>query len=863
MLLERGSALASLSEYARQAHAGEGRLVLVSGEAGVGKSTLVEALADTLPDAVWSWGACDGLFTPRPLGPLFDVAEQLGGELLELCRAHATRDELFQALLRQVNRPGQLNIVVLEDLHWADASTIDLVRYLGRRLRATPILLVATYRDDALAASDPLRVALGELGTQRSTRRISLAALSEEAVGVLAAGSGLEPAELYRLTSGNPFFITEVLQAGTGAVPASARDAVLARVARLGAQARGVVDVTALTGTRVELPVLRAAADATESTLDELVDSGLLVADGGWLRFRHEIARIAVEQAVPEHRRAHIHARILAALHATGSSDDAGMAFHAEGSGDRPAVLDHAVRAAKHAAELGSHREAAAQYERALRAAGEADPATLAALYDGAADEYSLFDRWHEAADANRRAIELWRQAGDRLREGETMQRYATTLWRLCRGAESDAMVRSAYEVLEPLGPTRELAQVTLNLAGLTWLAGDRAGAMAFVGRGREMARSLGDTVTLVDSLIIEGWLVAQDRGAWRPLLLEALEFALADNLPAKAARAYVNLQSNLIHDLDFAAAQRCFAEGIVLCDDHDLSTYGSCLRGDQAILLRMTGRWDEAVALCELVLSRVSSSIVNRMNPVSELGLIRARRGEPDPWSYLEEGVASADGTGEAEYLVPIHLSCAEAHWLDGDVERARRDAETAAHAGGGVSPWTRGATAVWLRRLGSDRTVLGSVHEAQEAHLAGAWEKAAQAYLDLGCRYEAALALIDAGEEASLRRALDILQELGAAATARLARQRLRDIGAKSIPTGARPATRAHPAGLTRREHEVLDLICAGRTNSEIAATLVISAKTVDHHVSAVLAKLGTPNRGAAAAAAARLGLIAAASP
>src|SRR5262249_19173436 len=144
-------------------------------------------------------------------------------------------------------------------------------------------------------------------------------------------------------------------------------------------------------------------------------------------------------------------------------------------------------------------------------------------------------DRWHEAADANQRAIELWRQACDRLREGDTMRRYTATLWRLCRGAESDAMGRSAYEVLEPLGPSRELARACLNLSGPTWMAGDREGAMALMRRGREMARSLGDMESVVDSLIAEGCLIAEDGGAWRPLLLEALDFCLANNLPAKA----------------------------------------------------------------------------------------------------------------------------------------------------------------------------------------------------------------------------------------------------------------------------------------------------------------------------------------
>jgi predicted ATPase len=228
-LLERESSLASLANCAQEARHGEGRLVLVAGEAGVGKSALVEQLQNDLADARWSWGACDGLFTPRPLGPLFDLAAQLGGELEELCRAGAAREDLFRALLRQVSEPQALDVVVIEDVHWADEATVDLLRFLGRRLRDAPVLLVATYRDEDLTASDPLRAALGEIARQRTTRRVELAPLSADAVRILAGSSGLDAAELYRLTGGNPFYVTEVIQAGMSEIPAAARDAVLAR----------------------------------------------------------------------------------------------------------------------------------------------------------------------------------------------------------------------------------------------------------------------------------------------------------------------------------------------------------------------------------------------------------------------------------------------------------------------------------------------------------------------------------------------------------------------------------------------------------------------------------------------------------
>ena len=255
-LLEREASLALLTEYAAQAAGGEGRLVLLSGEAGVGKSALVERLCRDLPDARWSWSMCDGLFTPRPLGPLFDLADQLGGALLERGRAGADREELFRTLLGILSAPGVLDVVVVEDIHWADEATLDLLRYLSRRLRGAAVLLIATYRDDGLAAADPLRVTLGDLGSQRATRRVGLMPLSPGAVRTLAGASSLPAPDLYRLTGGNPFYVTEVLRAGVEEVPPSARDAVLARAARLGDGAREVLDVAALTGARVEARLL-------------------------------------------------------------------------------------------------------------------------------------------------------------------------------------------------------------------------------------------------------------------------------------------------------------------------------------------------------------------------------------------------------------------------------------------------------------------------------------------------------------------------------------------------------------------------------------------------------------------------------
>ncbi len=800
-LLERESSLTLLTEYAAQAAGGEGRLVLLGGEAGVGKSALVERLHRDLPDARWSWSMCDGLFTPRPLGPLFDLADQFGGALLERCRAGADREELFRALLSQVSGPGVLDVVVVEDIHWADEATLDLLRYLSRRLRDASVLLIATYRDDGLAAGDLLRVALGDLGSQRCTRRVGLVPLSPDAVRKLAGGSGLPAPELYRLTGGNPFYVTEVLRAGMAEVPPSARDAVLARAARLSGGSREVLDVAALTGSRVETRLLQSVTGCPPPALDELLESGLLVGHGGWVRFRHEIARLAVAHAVAGHRGQAIHGLVLAALGSFGCDDDARMAFHAEEAGDGAAVLRYAPAAARRAAGLASHREAAAQYERALRFAGGADPATLAGLHEGLADAVGLLDRWRDAETAGERALALWREAGDRLREGDALRRLSRIKWNMCRGREAVAAAEAAISALEALGPSVELARAYATSANQRMLYADHDAAIDLAQRAQELATRFGATAVYSDALNTQAASAAYMGLDWTGQMRRALDIALAGGHHHEAARAYTNLCGIHADKRELAAAEKYFMQAVAYCDEHDITTYAICLRSERSSMLDRTGRWDEAIALSTEILTKAGPSPVNRLCALIRLGEMRARRGEPGVWECLDEAAATADQTGEQQQQIPARLARAEAHWLEGRTDAARREAELADDACTGPDAWHRGAVAVWLRRTGSPRRVRGEVAEPYRLLLDGDPVGAAQVWTRLSCPYDTAMALADASHEVALREALSIVTSLGAQPAARIIRQRLRALGARPVPAGPRMATREQPFGLTRR--------------------------------------------------------------
>jgi DNA-binding CsgD family transcriptional regulator/tetratricopeptide (TPR) repeat protein len=844
-----------LLQYADEARDRMGRLVLVSGEAGVGKTSLVEELQQRLPDATWAWGACDGLFTPRPLAPVHDIAREIGGNLLEMVRGAATRDEIFDSVLQCAAGVDALAALVIEDAQWADEATLDLLRFLARRVAKLPVLLLVTFRDDALAPTDPLRLALGELSGQRYTRRIDLPPLTQAGVRRLAEGTSYAADELYELTGGNPFFVAEVLSDAGSEIPASARDAVLARAARLSEQARTTLDLASLDSWRVDPDLVARAGGLELDTFDELVAVGLMRAEGSALRFRHELARRAIESEVPPHRRVAGHAALLQALIDTDCDDDARMAYHADVAGQPDLVRRYAPIAARRAAQLGAHREAVAQYERALRFAPD-DDRELADLYDGYADTLAFVDRWPAAAEARQRAIAIWRELGEVRREGQDHRKLSAVMWRLCRGAESVAAMQRAIELLEPLGDDVELAR-GLSAAAFDHFEDDPETTEKMLLRAQEMAERVGDPGLRSDVLNNVSFLQFITRRDWLPPMRQALSIALESHAEGQAGRAYANAYTFFCAQFRFAEGERWWRDGIAYCDERDIATYGTCLRGHRAIALLDMGRWDEAAALADRVLA-TEASPVNLLTSQITSALVAARRGLPGAREVLDPGVAEADNLAEAEWIANTRLARAEVHWLEGRDQDAIADLRVVRSVVDRMEYVLDAQLSVWEQRLLGAARPLTPPPGPWATSLAGEHAAAAVHWDRLSCGYYAALCLYDSDDDEHLREAIVRFEALGAEAAVRRTRQKMKDLGLRAVPVGARASTRQHPFGLTRREDEVLALLCEGLTNEEIAGRLVLSTRTVDHHVSAVLAKLGDSSRGAAVAHAQRLGLV-----
>jgi DNA-binding CsgD family transcriptional regulator/tetratricopeptide (TPR) repeat protein len=857
-LLERSSFLDALTGYAAEARHGSGRLVLVSGESGIGKTALVEAFQAQLHGAHWLWGACDGLLTPRPLGPLFDIAAQADGQLSELCGQGAGPDRLFGAFLAELDSPTALTVAVIEDVHWADEATIDLLRFAGRRLGRMKALVLVTYRDDELS-DNPLRLLLGDLATHRATRRMGLPPLSDDAVRALVGQRDLDAAELCRVTGGNPFLVCEAIEAGWPAIPPTVRDVVGARLARSSAPVRDALQAAAVIGTSIDREVLASVLDGSAALLDDCLRTGLLTADASSLLFRHELVRMAVEEAIPPHRRGELHARLLRVLGDAGNTDPAVLAHHAEGAGDVAAILRYAPEAARRSAALGAHREAAAQYQRALRYADAADLPGLAGLHEGLAVECSLLDRLEESEAALRTAVQLRRELTDTMRVGEDLSMLASVLWQQCRGEESARAAEEALRVLQSLPPGPELAVAQINVASDVWNTGRRAEAFDSVAKTLELGKRLGRDDVVSQALMMTGVFLVDSGQDGIGSIEQALRLALDARLDQEAADAYVDLQDNCVNVQLLEEAERYYRAGMAFCERRERRMATRCMRGAHADTLLLLGRWDEAADICTELLAIPGVSPSNQLYPLRILGTIRGRRGEAGDAELLERGAALAAGIVSPKWLAQVRAVRAELLWVSGQLDLACHEAREAyEQALGHADPWKLGSLAIWLWRLDAGVDLSAGLPEPYALEIAGDWQGSAAAWERLGRTYDAALTrIVSSPDDAELRATLAVLDDLGARATAAAARRRMKELGMTSIPRGPRAATRAGPAGLTAREQEVLALLSQGLPDREISRRLFISERTVHHHVSAVLAKVGVSSRTAAAREATRLGI------
>jgi len=861
-LLERDDLLAALNSALEAAARGAGATALVSGEAGVGKTTLLEHFArDAGPGRVL-WGGCEALSTPHPLGPLHDLANGAGEALRSMLSARSDRPALFAAVFDELSRSPLPVVIVLEDLHWADAATLDLVKFLGRRIHRAPALMVLSYRDDEASLMN-LRPTLGALPSAHVVR-LTVPALSRAAVEDMAATACRDAAGLYAATGGNAFFVTEVLKHGKagGGVPATVRDAVLGRAALLDPNALEVLQLAAIVPRAIPIRLVNEVLAPSTEAVEQCVTSGLLLIEGETLRFRHELARTAVEEAVLRPRAIQLHARVLAALseRPTASVPLAQLVHHAQFAGDGDAVLRLAPLAAREAALHGSRCEAVAHSEAALAHAGALPDNARATLLDDYATHCFEINDLDSAISAREEAIELYGRSGEAERQVEALSSHAITLVRALRNAEADEVSHRAIAVAELLRAAHPLAKAYATESCLRMLNRDYRDAIDWGNKAIELARRNGYREILASAYNSVGaalLFVDYPRGCESVKAGLEIGQTLSDGGIA-VADSYVMLGSASGEVYELATADRYLAEGIAFARARDLDRVAGYMESWQALCDVYAGRWDLAGPRANVVVKRESGDTTNRVVALIALGRLRTRRGDPGAAEVLDEALQLATRSGTLQRLAPVCCARAEAAWLDRLDVRAKQEAdrvfELAVEKG---HPWFVGELAYWRWRTGDLRIPPEGCAEPYRLQIDGGWQEAADAWEAIGCPYEQARALAD-GDEAAQRTALAILDRLGARPLAERIRQDMRSAGVRSVPRGPVTSTRGNAAGLTARELQVLALVADGCRNAQIATRLSRSSRTVDHHVESILAKLEVATRGEAVAAARRLGLL-----
>jgi DNA-binding CsgD family transcriptional regulator/tetratricopeptide (TPR) repeat protein len=853
-LVERDSFLEQLDELLGEAAWQRGRLVVVRGEAGIGKTSLVEAFTAGRKGRVL-WGTCDPVVPPRPLAPIQDIAEQVGGVLQAALEA-ADRTRILSALLARLRAEGGPWVAVLEDLQWADEATLDVVKVIGRRAAQLRAVVVVTVRDDEVGPEHPLRGALGDLPAAASVT-MQLSPLTLEGVARLADGSGMDPEALHRITGGNPFFVSESLAASGAEIPLTVQDAVLSRLQRLSPAGVQAARAASVLGPRCDLDILRRVADVEPDGVDECLGRGLLCSSQSVVEFRHELARLAVLESIPASERSALHRRALEALlQHDRSTELTELARHAVAGGDPAATLDLAPRAGAEAAGLGAHRAAVAYYESALRYSGQLPDCDRASLLAAYAHECLVVDRVDDAVKSQEAALALRRLNDDVRSEGLALADLAEYLfWQ----GEPDRAIQSATEsvgLLEAIGPDASVARAYATLASVLMRSGQQTTARTWAAKAVELGERLGEESIAVHALNTLGTAetLLQDDKGWGKLE-ESLQRAIAANLEEDICRAYINLIASSREQRRYDQFDRYSEEAAVFFDEHDRDANERCLAGDIVEGLFERGRWSDAAAQAGAVVAR--GSIHGRAQCVAVLGRLGARRGDADSLARLDDALTLNSRYG-GEHMYPLRAARAEAALLRGDQQMAAREiAAGQDNFDERSNPWHVGEFAFWARKSGIDWPCPTPPAEPYAFFLDGHPAKAAAAWAVLGCPYDEALCLVDCDEVSEVERALSIFQSLGASPAVKMATERLQSMGVRRVRRGPRATTRRNPAGLSDREVEVLALLAGGKRNSEIAERLVLSTRTVDHHVSAILAKLEVRSRYEAGRKAAQLGI------
>jgi len=851
MILERDSELGQLRQLLNDLDSSGGRVVLVRGEAGIGKSALLSQFVAEVEDRVHVlFGECDDLLTPQPLGPIWDAARDESSISAPL--SQGDRRGVMEALLDLLSRGLRPAVLVIEDTQWADEVTLDLIKFLGRRIRRTNGLLVLTYRDGEVDTDHPLRQVIGQLPPQNLVR-IHLVRLSAQAVASMVEAADLDLDEILALTGGNPLFVTEVLASGVEEVPTSVQDSVLARAAKLSSEANRVLDLVSVIPGAAERSLIEEILDPTQEQLIECERQGLLRIEEDAVSFHHELARRAIESSLSTADRRRLNQQVLAEL--VGRADPSRLVHHARTAKDVESIIEFAPKAARAAMAIESNREALDHFRTLEPYLDRITEADRAAIFDDWARNEFYLDNV-ESLDILARAIDLHRSTGS----DRALARALTFAVRLNevngRPEAAETCSVEAIAILEAYPPSPDLAFAVSQRAWLWMMRGDKVQSVEFADKAISLAEATGDELTIIHSLNTKGYeTYIHGDPAGLGILEECRKRAEQGGYSFEETRALINMTGAAADLRQVERAGDLAQRARDTAARYEFRILEFYAQAHYAEVLQWKGDW----AAAEDTATEVLGS-----HPHAEvlagwvLGTLQARVGRSEARATLDRTWSLAEANAAIQNLAPAAAAFAEYMWLTDmdDPDRIARFREVLDEAIRLASPWPAGSIAFWLWKLGRLSTIPDGIAEPYRLVMGGKPAEAAAIWEEKGMPYERALALMHGDHTAQLE-ALDVFETLGATTVAAKLRKTLRDQGV-NLPRGKSRSTRDHAAGLTARQAEVLELLGENLTNNEIADRLFVSYRTVDSHVAAILMKLDVTTRDAAVHAARDLGIL-----
>ncbi|MCE7065153.1 helix-turn-helix transcriptional regulator [Dyadobacter sp. CY326] len=857
-LIERAEFLNILRSRFRQTLSGEGHCIFVTGEPGIGKTTLVNAFCKEIrPDYKTYWGTCDALYSPRPLAPLYDIMMQLGKGVSDVHANAEDRTALFFNVLQELHKERDGVLVVFEDIHWADEATLDFIKFLGRRIGQLKCLLILTYRDDEVHTRHPLRNVLGQFYSDSFTK-FQLTPFSRQIVEEMAAAKGYSGEEVYKITNGNPFYVTEILASYSSGVPENVRDSILSVYKGQEDDTKTLWEMLSIFPAGFELNYLEQIQPRYREAVKYCFGSRILIVRDRLIFFKHQLYSQTIEASLSPLLRITLNKQILSMfLDAFEQNQEIErIIHHAKNAGADELIARYAPIAAQKSASAGAHADAARLYCLAIECEKFISREKLAEYYELYAYECYLIHQHKEAIAYAERALGFWQEQQNAEKVGEGLRFLSRLWWYEGNRTQAEKLGARAVNELENAPASRAKAMAYSNMAALKMLADQTDECLMWGQKATDLAREIGDQETLAHALNSIGSALMTDHRSiseGMSCLQESLRIALKYAFHEHAARAYTAIGSNAVSMKLYDVAGEYLDLGIAYCLERDMDSLRLYMVGYKARLCLETGAWDEAYDLANGILQTEDLLPVIKTSVLITVGLLKLRRGEEGALDLLTEAKEIAFDTMELHRIVPALSALLEYEWLLGTtlVEPADLDRVV------GMVKQTKkikedSKLYFWLQRARKDYILTeGSDNQVNNGNgLASHWEKA-------GCPYEYALTLFD-GDEADMRKALHMIQELGAERVYQKLRQSMRSEGVRKIPRGKRLSTRSNAAQLTSRELDVLQLLQTGMQNKEIAEKLFISAKTVDHHISAILVKLDVGTRAKAVIKASGLGIL-----